>query len=123
MESIFSKRLKKLRKLKGLSQTELGNIVRLSKSAISGWETEISSPNLADLKKIANVLDTSIDYLLGNTDVAIIPQLQQTLICYSDKQIKILHAAAKTGLDEDTIAMLLENLAEIRRKDAEKNQD
>lgn len=62
-------RIKLKRKELGLNQTELANKVGLKFSTISKYEkNEISIP-ASNLKDIANVLNVSVDYLLGNTTI------------------------------------------------------
>lgn len=62
-------RIKLKRKELGLNQTELADKVGLKFSTISKYEkNEISIP-ASNLKDIANVLNVSVDYLLGNTSI------------------------------------------------------
>ena len=53
-----------LRKSKGLTQTELGERVGVSFQAVSKWERGETLPDVAALPDLANVLETSIDYIL-----------------------------------------------------------
>lgn len=62
---MIGKRVKELRMKKGLSQQELGNAVGVTKVSICGYENGTRLPNLEKLVKIADVLETSTDYLLG----------------------------------------------------------
>lgn len=64
---MFSNRLKKLRKEKKLSQTELGQILNLAQRTISSYETGERFPNELILNNIADYFGVSIDYLLGRT--------------------------------------------------------
>ena len=64
----LGQRIKKLREGKGLSQGELGKLVNVGNTTISQWENDKRTPDLATLDKLANVLKTSSDYLLGRTD-------------------------------------------------------
>lgn len=61
-------RLKSLRNDKGITQTDLGNIVNVGKSTISQYESGISSPDYDILQKLADYFNVSLDYLLGRTD-------------------------------------------------------
>ncbi len=61
-------RLRKLRKEKGLNQTELGNLVGVKKSEICLYELEKRNPSLETIVDFINIFDVSADYLLG-TDV------------------------------------------------------
>jgi len=48
-----------------LSQTELANKIGVSHSAISFWENEVNVPNVKDLLKLADVLNVTLDELVG----------------------------------------------------------
>lgn len=64
----FKERLKELRETKGLEQKQLAQVLHISKSAVSGWETGRNQPNYDMLITLARFFDVSVDYLLGNTD-------------------------------------------------------
>jgi transcriptional regulator with XRE-family HTH domain len=65
----FPTRLKQLRSLKKFTQEQLGKKINVSKVSISGYENGTRTPDLGTLIKISNVLNVSIDYLLGRTDI------------------------------------------------------
>ena len=52
-----------------LSQAELAKRVGVSRSTIAMWETGGSQPDNDALRRIADILGVSTDYLLGRTDV------------------------------------------------------
>lgn len=56
----------KLRKQKGLSQEELGELTSVTRQTISNWELGETSPNPEQLKLLSNALNISIDELLDN---------------------------------------------------------
>lgn len=62
---MIGKRLKELRIQKGLSQQELGTAIGVTKVSICGYENGSRLPNLEKLVKLAEVLETTTDYLLG----------------------------------------------------------
>ena len=64
-ECKFEKRLKELRQEKGLLQAELAEIMRVSNSAVSGWEIGRNRPSYEILMELAVHFETSIDFLLG----------------------------------------------------------
>ena len=64
----FGKRLRDKRKEKGLSQTKLGHMVGLTKQSISYYELGAKIPKASNLKRLADSLDVSADYLLGEKD-------------------------------------------------------
>ncbi|PIR39562.1 MAG: XRE family transcriptional regulator [Alphaproteobacteria bacterium CG11_big_fil_rev_8_21_14_0_20_39_49] len=66
---IFAERLKYVRgKVRGLSQGELAEKTGLKPSAISHFETGGRKASFDNLRKLANALDVTIDYLLGRSD-------------------------------------------------------
>ncbi len=63
---IVGKRLKELRKGKGLTQKELGKLVNVTKVSVCCYENGVRTPNLETFEDLINVLDVTADYLLGN---------------------------------------------------------
>jgi len=67
----FAGRLKALRKQKNLSQTELGQLAGLHYTHIGRFERGTSRPSGDTLKRLADALGVTSDYLLeGSTDEA-----------------------------------------------------
>jgi transcriptional regulator with XRE-family HTH domain len=76
MSKIFAKRLKEVRQSKNLSQEELGKILGLTNGAISGYERNYREPDQETLQKISDILEVSLDYLLGKSNVKNIGPIQ-----------------------------------------------
>ena len=66
---LFKERLKELRLEKGISQQELGNVVNMSKMAISHWESGHSEPSIAQLIVVSDFFGVTVDCLVGKTDL------------------------------------------------------
>ena len=67
----FAKRLRELRKQKDLSQSELGKLASLHYTHIGRYERGASRPSGDTLKRLADVLGVTSDYLLeGAADEA-----------------------------------------------------
>ena len=64
----FKERLKELRLERNLSQQALGKIVNMSKMAISHWENGHSEPSIAQLIRLAELFEVSVDFLVGKID-------------------------------------------------------
>ena len=62
---MFSERLKTARKNKGFSQKALAAELYISQQAYAKYETGTATPNPEMLKKIADKLDTTVGYLVG----------------------------------------------------------
>ncbi len=66
---IFIERLKQLREAKNLTQLRLAMELNVSQETISGYEIGKAVPPAEMLVKLADTLDTSVDYILGRTDI------------------------------------------------------
>ena len=62
-------RLKELRKDKGLTQKDLGDILGVGKTTISMYENGNSTPNDEIKLKICDYFDISLDYLIGKSSI------------------------------------------------------
>ena len=60
----FNEKLQELRKQKGLTQEELAELLYVSRTAISKWESGRGYPSITSLKAIADLFNISIDSLL-----------------------------------------------------------
>lgn len=62
------KNLKKLRTSQHLSQLKLAEHFNLTQQSIWKYENDLAQPDLDTLTKLAKFFNTSVDYLIGNTD-------------------------------------------------------
>jgi len=63
----FGKKMSELRKEKNMSQGDLAKLLKTSISVIGRYERDEMTPSIEVAKKIANFLDTTVGYLLGET--------------------------------------------------------
>ena len=63
------KNLKVLREEVGVSQKYLADIIGVSQQSINKYENHNIEPDISTLIKIADFFDTSVDYIIGHTDV------------------------------------------------------
>jgi transcriptional regulator with XRE-family HTH domain len=61
-------RLYELRKTKKWSLQEVADKLGIAKSTYAGYESGYRQPSLDAIKKIADAMETSVDYLLNRTD-------------------------------------------------------
>ena len=91
----FGRKLKELRIQVGLSQKQLAERVKVTKSVISYYELQERYPSPEILIKLANIFHVSTDFLLGI-------EKQQTLDI--------------SGLDEEDIRLLQHTISVLRNK-------
>ena len=90
--------IRSARKAKGLTMKELGQLIGVSESAISMYETFKREPDNATLVKIANILGVSVDYLLCQTD--------------DPEEKKEAQQSEIPGLPDDDLIQIIANLTQ-----------
>lgn len=87
----FAARLKHLRVQRNLSQVDLAQKTGLSNILVSRYERSAGKPSAANLKRLADVLEVSSDYLLEGTE----------------------EGAAKVNLDDRRVLNLFQTLQDL----------
>ena len=57
--------IKRLREAAGLRQYELAERMGIKQASVSAWESGLAMPSAANLVKLADILDCTVDELLG----------------------------------------------------------
>ena len=58
-------KITQLRKKKNLSQTDFAKAIGASRTMVGNYERNANAPSIEMIVKIANILDVSIDFLIG----------------------------------------------------------
>ena len=98
----FGNNLKKIRQDCNLTQEELARKIDTSRSNIANYENNKNMPSIDVLSKLSKVLDCSIDYLLGKSDIR------------NPEEIKRVQFANAGGLDTDGLDE--EDLKELQKQ-------
>jgi len=59
----IGERITELRKQQNLSQGQLASALEISRQAVSKWENDLTVPDALNLIRLADLLDTDIEYL------------------------------------------------------------
>ncbi len=78
----LAKTLAKLRKEAKLTQSELGEKIGITAQAISKWENGTAEPDIAMLKKLADIYGVSISYIIDPENAS---KNEDEVICERDK--------------------------------------
>ena len=70
----FHEKLQELRKNRGLTQEELAEVLYVSRTAISKWESGRGMPNIESLKAISKFFNVSLDDLLSGEELLVIAE-------------------------------------------------
>lgn len=65
----FEERLKELRKTNKITQEQLAKTLNVYQSRITRWEQGIHEPSIEMLMKLADALNSTIDFLVGYSDI------------------------------------------------------
>lgn len=116
--SLLPQRLKELRLQHGLTQAQLGEKVGVKQNTFTNWENGKRTPSLEDIVKLSNLLNVSIEYLVGYSDIRkpyIVTNVEdenyrtvEALLEIADLLIGINKEATETG---QSIENIIENLA------------
>ena len=66
----IGKRITQLRKQQNLSQDELAGKAEVSRTIIGNYERNTNSPSIEVLLKLAKVFNVSVDFLIGESQLA-----------------------------------------------------
>lgn len=109
---VFPQRLRAARELRGLSQGELALKARLQPSAVSHFETGTRRPSFDNLRRLADALGITTDYLLGRVN-------EVEALAGADQLHR--HFSAMTSADRDMAEKMMALLAQksAPKKDAD----
>ena len=74
VDVLFGNRLRQLLDERNISQAHFADRIGVSRSRMNNYVAQRSEPDYATLIRIANTLDTSIDFLLGKSEHQGLPQ-------------------------------------------------
>ena len=109
----FPGRLRAARDKRGQSQGELANRAGFQASAISHFETGTRRPSFDNLRRLADALDVTTDYLLGRVTDA-------HALAGADKLHR--HLERLTTADRDIAENFVKMLADKAKKDAKRER-
>ena len=102
----FAERLKTLRKQVKLTQTQIAEKLNISQQAYASWEHGAKKPTQENLVKIAQILNVTVDYLVGNSE----EQPDEF------DNIELLFRMNSKGLTEEEKIIFKKELIEFMRK-------
>ena len=112
-------RIREKRRAMGMTMKELGRLVGVSEGAISHYETGRREPDPEMLKRIADVLGVTTDYLIGRdspASVTLVPDVSSSMPATPDMRIAV------TGPDGMTQTLLHETAHYTGSKPAQATQ-
>lgn len=84
MKISIGENIKKYRKLKGMTQENLAEILNISSAAVSKWESGDAYPDITMLFPLAKIFDISVDELMGYNTSKIEMEISDAIKNYWD---------------------------------------
>ncbi len=108
MAEDFSEKIKRIRKWKGMTQQEVADKLRVSRSCVANYENGSREPDLAIVRKLAEFYDVRVEDLMGNKTVRnmieglrrkeIPGQLEEKIMKQKTLDLKPLDAASRVAI-------------------------
>lgn len=95
----FPERLRMLRDDKGFTQKDLAEALNITVSTISHYENGTREPSIEILIQMSKILGVSVDYLVGSTDVNILPEVMNKTYCKKVSTGELLQRALQLDLN------------------------
>lgn len=104
--------LKSLRKEYGISQQILADTLCISQQSVNHYENREIEPDIATLSQMADYFETSIDYIVGRTDVR--RKIEKTMPYYlNEEEGEIISRYRMLNTKErQCVAQVIDTLAE-----------
>lgn len=83
----LGKKIKTLRKTRGLSQEDLGYLLGLRRSTISNYEIGRRSPSLKEMERIAHILGVGLDYFGFKKEKNVYDLVARAKMVFEDDEI------------------------------------
>lgn len=99
--------LRKLRIAKGISQQQLADELEVSQQSINKYENHKIEPDIYMLTRMADFFETSVDYLIGHTDVNHI--IQEPYDLDKDEAVLIEKYRMLSPKERESIRMVMDN--------------
>lgn len=111
MKQDIGANIRYFRRKANLSVEQLAEEIPVSRPTLSNWENGLRTPDVYKLARIADVLNVSVDVLIGHIDVSEFTKALMSYACKSNRKIN----------DQETLVLLriLQNLSKEELNDIE----
>lgn len=101
--------LKELRIKKSISQKQLADVIGVSQQSINKYENHMIEPDINTLIALADYFNTSVDYLIGHTDIDHIIEKVKHDDLNSDESSLIDGYRQLNKIEKESIHMIIRN--------------
>lgn len=92
----LGQRLKMLRNTHNMKQSDLAEVMHVSKFTVSAWERDLQKPDYNRLESLSRIFNVNLSYLLGENDdnSPPVPDIDEQAV-WADNDIEAMQNAAK----------------------------
>lgn len=103
------KNLKLLRAEFGISQQQLADVIGISQQSVNKYENHNIEPDITTLINIADYFNTSVDYLIGHSDID--RKIENACLCDLNKdEDELINNYRRLSADEkNSIQLVIKN--------------
>ena len=101
------KNLKQLRKEKGISQKSLGEVIGVSQQSINKYENYNIEPDISTLIQLADYFNTSVDYLIGNSEIRQMAEVAMNFNLTQDETEMVTEYRKLSDSEKDVLRVIL----------------
>ena len=102
--------LKILRQERGISQQRLADAIGVSQQSINQYENHSVEPDISVLTRLADHFNTSIDFIVGRTDIRRPIEHTEAFHLNRDESDVITQYRALKGSEKQCIALMIKTL-------------
>lgn len=101
--------LKALRIRKGISQQQLADVIGVSQQSINKYENHMIEPDISTLMALADFFNTSVDYLIGHTEIDHLIESIQHYDLNNDEALLIDGYRKLVKEEKESIQLIIKN--------------
>ena len=111
----IGERIESLRGEKQITQYQLAKLLEVSRQAVSKWENDLSSPDTLNLIRLADILDTDVEYLATGRHTPLSPPPVQEKIVEVERIVEVEKVVEKVVNVEKPVYIQVEKYVEVEK--------
>ena len=111
----IGERIESLRGEKQITQYQLAKLLEVSRQAVSKWENDLNSPDTLNLIRLADILDTDVEYLATGRHSPLSPPPVQEKIVEVERIVEVEKVVEKVVTVEKPVYFPVEKYVEVEK--------
>ena len=111
----IGERITSLRKDNNISQYQLAKLMGISRQAVSKWENDQTSPDTINLIRLADILDTDVEYLATGKKPPLSPPPSEPKVIEVEKVVEVPKVIEKVVKVDKPVYIEVKKLIEVEK--------